>query len=93
MKPHAKEVSDNLATVLAMIQADPNVAPRFKVAMRPLLTDAERIRKLRAALSGLIDLVTSFEDVTLTRDIEQYKAEAIYDEELRFAKSVMKETA
>ncbi len=48
-------------------------------------------RRLRSALSGLVDLIGSFEEVSMTRDLPLHEAEAIYDSEVANAKLVLQE--
>ena len=81
--------------VIRQLQSCDGIDPAFRSAMsnRAPATDADKIRRLRGALSGLLELIASFEDVTLTRDLEKYQAEAVYDAEVQFARQVMKETA
>lgn len=76
---------------------DMNVDATFRqilasIPARPV-SDAEKIKKLRSALAGMVELVTSFEDVTFTRDIPAEDAEDIYITELANAKGVLREVA
>lgn len=45
--------------------------------------------ELAKALRDLLELVETFNDVELTRDIEPYKAQAIYDRTLERAREVL----
>ena len=51
------------------------------------------IAKLRAALRELMDAIEYVEDKTYTRDIEPYKAEAIWDWAIETANKALRETA
>lgn len=62
-------------------------------APAPKRTDAEKIKRLRAALSGLRELIESFDSVELTRDLPRHQAKAVYNAELQFAREVLEETA
>lgn len=48
-------------------------------------------RRLRSSLSGMLELIESFEDVSWTRDLPSFEAEAIYESEISNAKLVLKE--
>lgn len=81
--------------LFAQIQAINNVALAGVQAgeERARRESAEKIKRLRSALSGLLDLVDSFEDVTYTRDLPEHEAAAIYESEKKFARDVLRETA
>ncbi len=49
--------------------------------------------RLRAALQFLYDQVCSLEDYTTTRDLEPYKAEAVFDDAVNTARLALKAPA
>ena len=58
--------------------------------------NAELLRavgQLRNAVSEMIDLVGSFDDIGLTRDLPKYKAEAIFDDVMANARTVLRQTS
>lgn len=76
---------------------DMNVDETFRMILASIparpMSDAEKVKKLRSALAGMVELVTSFEDVSFTRDLPEHEAESIYITELANAKSVLREVA
>jgi len=84
-------------SALNNIVRDLNVDETFRMILAGMpakpMTDAEKIRKLRSALKGMVELVGSFEDVTFSRDLPSMEAESIYISELANAKGVLKEVA
>ena len=56
----------------------------------PLLLRAwEEQSKLRSAMSELLDVVKSLEGYELTRDVEPYKAQAVFDDAIRRAEELL----
>lgn len=70
--------------------------PLFRGILAPVappMSDAEKVKRLRSALHRLLDLMASFEDVTLTRDLPAHEAESVYISEKENAYQVLRETA
>lgn len=82
---------------LDSVVRDMNVDETFRMILAAIparpMSDAEKVKKLRSALAGMVELVTSFEDVSFTRDLPPEEAESIYITELANAKSVLREVA
>lgn len=82
-------------SILSQLQNDPTVDPAFQQALRNVppkgLTAEDKVRKLRLALEGLYEVVCSFEDVSLTRDLPEHEALEVYNEAKAYAKHVMQE--
>ena len=82
--------------VIAMIQADPNIDSQFRRILETVpqkgLTDADKIRKLRSGLSGMLELIQSFEDVTYSRNVPEHESAAVYEGEIAFARQILKDT-
>jgi hypothetical protein len=56
----------------------------------PRLTRAwEEQSKLRSALSELLDAIESLEGYELTRDVDHYKSQAIWDDAIRRAQDLL----
>jgi hypothetical protein len=53
----------------------------------------EQIKMLRDALCQLLNEVECLDDITFSRDIEPYKAEACWEDALDTAAKALKETA
>lgn len=81
---------------LKLLQADPNIDSQFRRILETVppkgLTDADKIRKLRSGLSGMLELIQSFEDVTYSRDVPEHESAAVYESEIAFAKKTLEET-
>ncbi len=64
------------------------------LALKSLRSETATPNKaLYTALTDLLDQVDSLDDYTLTRDIEKYKAEAIWDDALDRARIALKNAA
>ena len=81
--------------VLKMIAAHPNVDSAMRKILETVppkgLSAEDKVRKLRLALEGLYEVVCSFEDVTLTRDLPEHEAYECYMEAKDYAKHVLEE--
>ena len=49
----------------------------------------EEQSKLRSAMSELLDVIKSLEGYELTRDVEPYKAQAVFDDAIRRAEDLL----
>lgn len=82
--------------ILAALANDPNVDSAFRRILAGVpekgLSAEDKVRKLRLALEGLLDLVDSFEDVVLTRDLPHEEAMELYTEGKAYARHVLTET-
>ena len=56
------------------------------------MSDADKIRKLRSGLAGMLELIQSFEDVTYSRDVPEHESAYLYETEIAFAKKTLEET-
>ena len=54
-----------------------------------LLRAWEEQSKLRSAMSELLDVIKSLEGYELTRDVEPYKAQAVFDDAIRRAEDLL----
>ena len=81
--------------ILAALANDPSVDSAFRQILAGVpvkgLSAEDKVRKLRLALEGLYEVVCSFEDVQLTRDVPEHEAYECYMEAKAYAKHVIEE--
>ncbi len=84
-----------MKSVFEQMGLDANIDGEFRRILAGVpekgLSAEDKVRKLRLALEGLYEVVCSFEDVTLTRDLPEHEAYECYMEAKDYAKHVLEE--